>query len=777
LSGERKRVRFLVRGIVQGVGFRPFVAKTASRLGVTGSVANTTRGVEIEVEGPPAKIDAFRTALTDATPKAAKILSLSEEEADPTGEKGPFKILASREDPISSVIIPPDIATCPECAREMKDPGDCRHDYPFTNCTDCGPRYSIIEGVPYDRARTAMASFPLCVDCEREYSHSGMRRFHAQPNACPKCGPTLRALTPEGREVAGNPLDLAAEALKDGKIVALLGLGGFHLACDAESESAVARLRERKRRPAKPFAVMTRDILNARRLAVLSGDAVEIMTSPAAPILLTPAREESPLAHSVAPGQSSVGIFLPYTPLHILLFERRASPPALVMTSGNRSDEPIISTWEAAREKLSGVADLFVVHNRPILHPIDDSVVKGFELGTIPVRRARGYAPLPLPLPSGGGKGPVLLGAGAELMSTYSILRGDLAFVGPHVGDLKNPDTVESYIRGVRNLEELLKVQIEGVVCDKHPAYRSTVFAKDLEAEGLPLLSVQHHEAHAAAVMAENSFEGEGVVLALDGTGLGEDGTIWGCEIFSGMPGTFVRRGSLVKVPMPGGDRAAVEPWRMAAAHLRRVHSEGWIESGLGCFADMNRRDLELLETIMARGLNSPLTSSAGRLFDAAAAIVLGFTGEMKYSAHAPMLLEAHGLRAKAHRLYLMDGVTEDAGFISIDPAALFAAMEEDILRGHSPGEVALGFHRWLGETLAKAASIVAEREGHKNLFLTGGVFVNGILTAVVERAARERGLCVHRHRVLPPGDNSISYGQLAWARMSGADFKAPRQA
>ena len=772
MPGGVKRVRFLVRGIVQGVGFRPFVSKTATRLGLFGTVANTTRGVVIEVEGSLEKIRAFEIALTGNPPKASKILSIDEEELAPLKDSSPFKILASREDPIASVVIPPDIATCAECAREILDPGDRRYDYPFTNCTDCGPRYSIIGGVPYDRALTAMAAFKLCADCEREYSHPAMRRFHAQPNACPKCGPKLSALRPDGREVAGEPLDIAAKALKEGKIVALLGLGGFHLAVDAQNEEAVALLRERKNRPAKPFAVMTKDISSARRLAHLSGDAVELMTSAAAPIYLTEARDKSPLAPSVAPGQSAVGLFLPYTPLNILLFERGDCPPALVMTSGNRSDEPIISTWEKARERLAGVVDLFIIHNRPILHPIDDSVVKGFELGSIPVRRARGYAPVPIPLPYGDADGPVLLGAGAELMNTYAILRGELAFVGPHVGDLKNPDTVESYTRGISNLEKLLKVEVEGVVCDMHPSYRSTIFAKELASKGVGLLEVQHHEAHAATVMAENSFDGEGVVLALDGTGLGHDGTIWGCEIFSGRPGSFKRVGSLATVPMPGGDRAAKEPWRMAAAHLRRVQGEKWIETPLPAFTSMERRDLELLEAIMARGLNSPLTSSAGRLFDAAAAITLGFTGEMKYSAHAPMLLEAYGRRAKAPRRYEVDGIALEDGFITIDAAGLLVEMEADILRGRAAAEVALGFHHWLGETLVEAAFQIAERNGQSDLFLTGGVFTNAILTLVVERAAKAKGLRVHRHKLLPPGDNSISYGQLAWAKMSGADFK-----
>jgi hydrogenase maturation protein HypF len=786
--------RLLVKGIVQGVGFRPFVARLARGLGLGGSVANTGRGVEITLFGPEEAVAAFRERLVGDAPPMALIMDVipegvaaTEASTVPTG----FTILSSRSDPASSVIIPPDIATCDACVSELTRQGDRREGYAFINCTDCGPRYTIIDSVPYDRPRTAMSGFELCAECRREYEDQEDRRFHAQPNACPVCGPTLKALDAAGEEVEGDPIDLAITALNRGETVALLGVGGFHLACDATSEAAVEGLRSRKARPAKPFAVMAADLGEARKIAEVDEEVQALLTSAAAPIVLCPEREDSGLASGIAPGQSLVGVFLPYTPLHHLLFSGSGGygsggPGALVMTSGNRSDEPIISSWAkdgeaSAAQKLRGVADLFLVHDRPIVHPVDDSVVKS-DRGLPPmiVRRARGYAPTPIQLASASAAAkdfPVTLCLGAELCNTFAVVRDNFVFVGPHVGDLKNIDTEEVYHRGVDHLLDLLQVEPELVVTDLHPDYRSTVFADRWRAEGVEVVAVQHHEAHAAACMGDNGFDGEGIALTLDGVGLGHDGTLWGGELLVGRPGTFERVAHLACVPLPGGDRAAKEPWRMAAAHLRSVYGESWTELKLPAFAHVGAEQLGGLEMMMDRGLNSPLTSSCGRLFDAASAI-LGFTGPMLYSAQAPMEFEALALRAGGvHRSLPRGGyptlaINEEAGAITLDPAPLVEALAEEVLRKEASGRpdvelASLKFHEALARSWALVVAGVSQERGLKDVFLSGGCFQNSVLTAYVKLMLEGAGLNVYLHRRLPPNDGGISFGQAAWVSMS----------
>ena len=749
-----------VQGIVQGVGFRPFVARTARDLGLAGRVQNTTRGVEIEVQGPAEAVARFQEALEGSPPPMAVILEVEARDLPVRAGPGPFRIVASREDPVASAVIPPDIATCPACTAELFDPADRRHGYPFINCTDCGPRYTIIRAVPYDRSRTAMAGFTMCDRCAAEYADPGSRRFHAQPNACPRCGPRVTLRGARGEALEGDPLLGAVEALRAGGIVALLGLGGFHLACDALREEPVAELRRRKGRPAKPFAVMAADLETARVLARLDPEDEALLTSPQAPILLVPARSGSGLAPSVAPGQDRVGIFLPYTPLHHLVF-RRGPFRALVMTSGNRSDEPILASWEEARERLAGVPDRFLIHDRPIVHRVDDSVVKATNRGPVLIRRARGYAPVPVPLGNPGGR--VVLAVGAELASTVCVVRGSYAYPSPHIGDLGSLE-VEHVLRDTtEHLLGLLRVRPDLVVHDLHPGYRSTRYAREWEAAGVEVVAVQHHEAHAAACMAEHGLRADGVVLALDGLGYGTDGTLWGGEILVGRPGRFRRAGHLVPVPQPGGDRAAREPWRMAASHLRRVLGPGWRELPLPCFRDRAREDLEVLHRMMEQGVNAPPTTSCGRLFDAAAAI-LGFAGPMTYPAQAPMELEALAARSAGPPADLGDGsLRQDRGILLLDPGPLVRALAEQALAGRDPGRAALGFHRGLAGLLAAGAAAAARAEDLTDVYLTGGCLQNAILLELLCAGLESRGLTPRLHRRLPPGDGGISFGQAAW--------------
>ncbi len=759
------RERLRVQGIVQGVGFRPFVLRLARELGLTGRVENTSRGVEIEAQGSPEALAGLRARLAASPPPMAAVFSVEAEALPPRPGEERFEIRASRVDPVASAVIPPDIATCGACLRELADPADRRAGYPFLNCTDCGPRYSIIASIPYDRPRTSMAGFALCAACAAEYADPDDRRFHAQPNACPACGPRLALRGPGGEERAGDPLEAAVRCLREGGIAALLGLGGFHLACDARSEAAVSELRRRKARPAKPLAVMVPDLDAARALAVLDAASEALLAGPRAPILLAPARPGSGLAPSVAPGQDRVGGFLPYTPLHHLLF-RRGGFPALVMTSGNRSDEPILATWEEARERLSGVADLFVLHDRPILHRVDDSVVKAMPSGPVVLRRARGYAPAPVPLanPRGG----ALLALGAELGAAVCVVRGPYAYGGPHVGDLKNLDTEEAYRAGIRHLLDLLRVEPGRVACDLHPQYVSSRVAREWEARGVEVVRVQHHEAHAAACMAEHGFEGEALALALDGLGHGRDGTVWGGEILAGRPGAFRRVAHLAAVPQPGGDRAAREPWRMAASHLRRLRGPGWRDLPLPCFRSRPTGELDGLEAMMARGVNAPATSSCGRLFDAAAA-VLGFAGALRYSAQAAMELEALASRAPpGTEAYPAAAPAPGDPCRLLDPGPLLAALVDDALGGRDAAACALAFHRGLAALFARAAAAEARAAGLSDVFLTGGCLQNAVFARHLGEELRREGLRPRFHREVPPNDGGIAFGQAAWALAAG---------
>jgi hydrogenase maturation protein HypF len=704
----RERRRFRVRGVVQGVGFRPFVYGLATRHGLAGSVLNDGRGVVIDAEGEAGSLDAFAVTLADAAPELARVDSVDVESLRPRGGSG-FAIAAS-VDGGSSASIPPDVATCGECLRELFDPADRRYRYPFLNCTRCGPRFTIVRAVPYDRASTTMAGFPLCDECRREYEDPSDRRFHAEPTCCPACGPRL-----------SMPLEEAVETLRSGSILAVKGIGGYHLACDAANEGAVARLRARKVREEKPFAVLTS---RPDELALIDADERALLESPARPVVLV-RRRESRLAPSVAPGTPWVGLMLPYSPLHHLLAHDFGGP--LVLTSGNRSDEPIAFDDADARSRLAGIADAFLAHDRPIHRRCEDSVVRaGF-----PVRRSRGYTPQALRLPVRAER--PLVAAGAELKSTFCVARGDEAFLSGHLGDLESEPAYRAFRADLELYVAMLGVEPELVAHDLHPEYLATKWALE---QGAELVGVQHHHAHAAACLADHGERGPALALVFDGTGYGPDGTLWGGELLRCDLNSFERVAHLEPVPLPGGEAAVREPWRVAAAYLERA----------GLPVPWDRWPL-VRESLK---LGPPLACGMGRLFDAVAA-VLGLREAVSYEGQAAVELEH----------LAGDTPAEPYPWRFGESTELVARCHAEHRAGRPPGEIAARFH----ETVAAgAAAACAEAGGPGTVVLSGGTFQNLRLLSSTTHWLEARGFRVLSHRSVPPNDGGISFGQAAVA-------------
>lgn len=749
-----RRVRLRVEGTVQGVGFRPHVHRLAGELDLAGWVRNDRRGVVAEVEGYPLAVEAFLRLIAADAPPLARVERVLAVDADVTGERG-FSIVESAAGGAADALVAPDAATCEDCLRELADPADRRFRYPFVNCTNCGPRYTIVRGVPYDRASTTMAGFELCPACRAEYHDPADRRFHAQPNACPQCGPQARLLDAGGDEVAGasdavaaasDAVAAAAAALRRGAIVAVKGLGGYHLACLAANAEAVRALRARKHREDRPFALLAGDLAAARALVWLTPAAEAQLLSPERPIVLASRRPGAAVAPAVAPGHPELGVMLPYTPLHHLLAADAGAP--LVLTSGNVSDEPIAYRDEDALERLAGIADFFLVHDRPIHTRVDDSVVRP---GSI-LRRSRGYVPRALALPVPAQR--YLLACGAELKSTFCLAREERAWVSHHIGDLKNVETLNSFGEGVELLERLFAVAPELVAHDLHPDYLSTRFALGLD--GVEAVAVQHHHAHLAACLAEHGMAEPAVGAIFDGAGLGTDGSVWGGELLAGDLKGFERAGHLWPVRLPGGDRAAREPWRMACA---------WLAEALGGPAPLpaalaGRVDGQVWRAVseMVRtGLASPVTTSAGRLFDAVAALC-GLRTHVTYEGQAAIELEAACDPAErgAYELPVDGGV--------LDARPLVLAVARDVERGVPAGVVAARFHHGLADATAAACVAAAGERGIGTVVLSGGVFQNRRLlerTSVTLRAAGLRVLVPER---LPANDGGISFGQAAIA-------------
>ncbi|NDY42602.1 carbamoyltransferase HypF [Dissulfurirhabdus thermomarina] len=761
-DGAVEAWRIEVTGTVQGVGFRPCVFREAVRLGLSGTVANIPGGVEIRVEGPRRALEAFCRRLREAPPPLARIRSLTVRPEAPGRAGTGFRILSSREDRSAAAApVAPDVATCGACRAELFDPADRRHRYPFLNCTDCGPRYTIVESVPYDRPRTTMKGFAMCDACEAEYRDPANRRFHAQPNACPRCGPRLALLDAGGRPVAADPLREAAERLARGEVVAVKGLGGVHLAVDAAAEAAVARLRARKGRPSKPLALMARDLATARRLGDVGAAEAALLEGARRPIVLLLRRPGAPVAPNVAPGVHELGVMLPYTPLHHLLFAEPACPPVLVMTSGNRSGSSLCAGNDEALERLAGIADAFLLHDRPIAARTDDSVVRVAAGAERVLRRARGYVPEPVALPRAL---PAVFGAGAALKNTFCLVRGAEAVPGPHVGDLEDAETFAFYQEAAAHLSALLRLEPEAAACDLHPDYLSTRYARGL---GVPVLPVQHHHAHAVAVMAEHGLEGPVLAVVFDGAGLGPDGTIWGGEFLLARPAGFRRLGSLRSFPLPGGDAAAREPWRPALALLRAAgRAGGDPDRPPGVLRQIPAGSRAAVLRMMELGLQAPATTSAGRLFDGVAAL-LGLRARLDYEGQAAMELEAlahraaaAGERPAAYPVALRRG----AGGWRLDFRPAVRGVLRDIGRGAPPEVAALAFHRWLSAATAALCRRLARETGAGEVVLGGGCFQNRLLLEDVVERLTAAGLRVYAGERVPAGDGGLALGQAAAA-------------
>ena len=739
--------RVVVRGAVQGTGFRPFVYRLARALALTGSIRNTPFGVLIHVEGDPQALEAFRRRLPAESPPAAMLRSVEAEATNVLGDAA-FIIADSDLAGELSVAVLPDLATCPDCVREAFDPRDRRHGYPFLNCTACGPRLSIIEGLPYDRPRTAMKGFALCPDCRREYEDVGDRRFHAQPVACPACGPCLSWSEPGVAASVGDPLELAARSLEAGRIVALKGLGGYQLLVDARSESAVARLRGRKGREEKPFAVMFPTLDAVRAAARLSDAEGAWLTSAAAPILLLEIVARGVVADQVAPGLRTVGAMLPYSPVHHLLLARLGFP--VVCTSGNFSEEPMAVEAVEAEDRLGSIADAFVHHDRPIVRPVDDSVARAVDGRLLVTRRARGFAPLPVPV---GLSLPAVRAYGGHLKNTVAWAGGRQIVVTQHIGDLDHPLSLAAQARAIADYERLYQLQPVAVACDLHPDYATTRLA---EASGLPVIRVQHHHAHVAALLAEHDVDGEILGVAWDGTGFGPDGTVWGGEFLRATRTGYRRVARLLPFTLPGGEAAARQPWRSAVGALYAV-------SGLGLWeldVPPVRRAAQWGDVLNAllRAPGTIRTSSVGRLVDAVSAI-LGLRQESTYEAHAAMLLEqAVAPTTEAYPFSLLEREADgpDAPALEIDWRPALAAVLADVRSGVTPSVVAGRFHR----TLARMAASVAEWAGIPRVGLTGGCFQSAVLTQFTSDELRRRGFDVLAHSHVPPNDGGLAVGQ-----------------
>jgi hydrogenase maturation protein HypF len=735
-----RRASGRVEGVVQGVGFRPYVYRLAREEGLAGYVLNDERGVLLDVEGAAAAVERFVARLPAEAPPLASIESVAWASLPPTGERG-FRILESAHGGEPDAPVAADAATCAACLGELFDPGDRRYRYPFVNCTNCGPRFTIVRGVPYDRPLTTMAGFAMCPTCQEEYDDPADRRFHAQPNACPDCGPTLRL-----REATGDDaLRLAAAALLEGEIVAVKGLGGYHLACRADDEDAVARLRARKHREDRPFALMARDVAAAGTLVELGEAEAALLAGHERPIVLAPRRADAPVAAAVAPRSGELGVMLPYSPLHHLLADDTAT--TLVMTSGNVSDEPIAYHDDDARERLAGIADHVLLHDRPIHTRTDDSVVRAVGGRPLMLRRSRGHVPAALALPLAA---PGLLACGAELKSTFCVAKGARAWVGHHIGDLRNEETLRSFTEGVAHFEELFAVSPEVVAHDLHPDYLSTTYA--LAREGVEHVAVQHHHAHLAAVLAEHGERGPAVGAIYDGTGYGTDGTVWGGELLVGDLEGFVRAGALWPVRLPGGDRAVRQPWRMACAWLVAA-----LDSEPAVLPGIEPRTWHAVAELARTGLAAPPTTSMGRLFDAVAALC-GVRAEVTYEGQAAVELEAIADRSE-RGAYPLDVA---AGVLDARPTVL--AVADDVAAGVEPAVVGARFHRAVACATAEACAEIALERGLDTVVLSGGVWQNRLLLELTLALLRDDGLRALVPERLPPNDGAISFGQAAVA-------------
>jgi hydrogenase maturation protein HypF len=756
-----KRARISVRGVVQGVGFRPFVYRLAHEQNLTGWVRNTSGSVEIEAEGDEDALADFLVALKREAPPRSRVETI-EASYHPVKGDTDFVIRESHSHKGARQLISPDIATCEDCKREIFSSENRRFAYPFTNCTNCGPRFTIIEDIPYDRAKTTMSAFVMCSSCQQEYDDPLDRRFHAQPNACSACGPALKLVDRDGAPLAcEDPLGTVSRLLREGNVIAVKGLGGFHLVCDTTDEAAVNLLRERKKRPSKPLAVMIGTLAEAEEHCTITQKERELLSSPEAPIvLLRWKKERSRISSAVAPKQRFLGVMLPYTPLHHILLRKAGIP--LVMTSGNLSGEPLVKGNDEALEKLRGVADYFLLHNREIHTRCDDSVCLVEEVPRV-VRRARGYAPDPIHLPF---KSMPVLASGAEFKNTICLAKDEHAFLSQHIGDMGNEETLEHFYGTIGLYEHLFRIDPEIIVCDMHPDYTSSKAARELASKrGLQCVTVQHHHAHIVSGLVDNGIEGPVIGVAFDGTGYGTDGAIWGGEFLLADFHTFERVAHLEYVPLPGGEAAIKKPYRMALSYLYTLLGEDVSPEGLP-LQEIDPVERDVIVKQLRKGINAPLTSSAGRLFDAVSAL-LGVQSEIDYDAQAAIELEmlAWG-EACETGLYPLS-IDEEGSSRVVRLGGLFSAITQDVRKGVSPATIAYGFHRTIADGIARVCASIAKERGIDRVLLSGGVFQNRLLLRLTMTTIEREGLRVFTHRYVPGNDGGISLGQAVVAHFA----------
>jgi hydrogenase maturation protein HypF len=749
---ERRHIT--VEGIVQGVGFRPFVYGLARKNGLAGFVLNDTAGVTIELEGEPPALEDFLTHLVEQPPPLARIENVDCRIIPPKGESA-FNIVGSQGEEERSVLISPDTPTCDDCLREIFDPADRRYRYPFINCTNCGPRFTIIKNVPYDRERTTMGLFEMCGDCAREFHDPADRRFHAQPNACPQCGPRVRLLDGRGHEILeSEPISHAAQLLRQGAVLAVKGLGGYHLACNVLDQDAVERLRARKHREEKPFALMARDLEAVKQLCLVSNEDEMLLCSNARPIVLLRKRDEIQIAEAVAPGQRQLGLMLPYTPLHHLLLADAGVP--LVMTSGNLSEEPIAYKDDDALCRLGKIAEYFLVHDRAIHMRCDDSVARMITKQALLIRRSRGYAPQPISLAV-----PFvqpILACGAHLKNTFCLGKDRHAFMSHHIGDLENYETWDSFAKGIEHFKNLFAIEPSLIAHDLHPDYLSTKYARGVG--GLTTIGVQHHHAHIASCMAEHGLEGPVIGVAFDGLGYGADGTIWGGEFLVAKLSGYERRAHLRAVPLTGGNRAIREPWRMALSYLRDALCTDPIALRLPGWDTVPEKKIEIVTSMMQRQLNTVQTSSCGRLFDAVASI-MGLRQEVNYEGQAAIELE----------MAVLDGISESYPFEigtgdtwEIDMRPIIERLVQEIQMKVSVGLMAAKFHNTLVAVIVEVCRRLRETDDVNLVCLSGGTFQNAYLVERVIPELRIRGFEVYLNQKVPTNDGGIALGQAAVA-------------
>lgn len=782
VKNQVERAKIHITGVVQGVGFRPFIYQLANQFGLKGWVLNASDGVWIEVEGTSAQVDSFVKAIPEKAPPRARIENITLEKLKPKGFKT-FEIWKSHSEEGKFLLISPDIATCQDCVIELFDPQDCRYRYPFINCTNCGPRFTIIEDIPYDRPKTTMKKFLMCSQCEREYHDPMNRRFHAQPNACPVCGPSLFLIKRTGsgslkgrfkdfgvgsfiegwEEVKGDPIKEAVKALRSGQIVAIKGLGGFQLACDATNNAAVKLLRERKKRLGKPFAIMVKDIEAVKEICEVSPEEEALLASPEAPIVLLLKKKSIPIVEEVAPNNNYLGVMVPYTPLHYLVLQDSAM--SLIMTSGNLSEEPIACQNDEALRRLGHLADLFLLHNRDIYSRYDDSVARIFEAKPMLIRRARSYAPYPIPLPY---QSRSILAVGAELKNTFCLTKENYAFVSQHIGDMVNEETFKHFQKTIELYKNLFRIEPEIVAYDFHPEYLSTKYALEL---GLPQVGVQHHHAHIVGAMVENNYLESVIGFSFDGTGFGTDGAIWGGEVLLATVSEFKRLAHFSYVPLPGGEASIKKPWRMALSYLLATFGQEWRSLKIDFVNRVPGGEAKIVEAQIEKGLNSPPTSSCGRLFDAVSALI-GIRDVAYYEAQAAIEMEmaADGSIEGRYEFELISESREktvqlgEGEGIVIGFKPLIKGIVADLEKGLEVSLIAGKFHNTITALILELAQVFSQKTGLKTVALSGGVFQNYLLLKKVVPQLRKIGLRPLIKRRIPVNDGGISLGQAVVA-------------